>query len=65
MYIGSLYEKCGMIRKRNYYYYLSSLIYLNIKTDISLILLKKIKESQSLRQWETLHSKIIKLIIDQ
>jgi hypothetical protein len=62
-YIGSLYEKARMERKRNYYYFKASLIIEKFKPEISELFLKTIKNSKYIEQWEELNSKVIQKII--
>lgn len=64
-YLGSLYGKTCMERKRNYYFYRAASIVQNHKQEICLLLLKVIKNSSTLQNWENLHSKVIRMIIGQ
>lgn len=61
--LGELYEKGGMVRKKNLYYYLASLIHLSKKPELSAVLLVQIQKEAKVREFPFLYRQILQMII--
>ena len=61
--LGEMYEKCGLIRKKNYYYFLASLIHFSKKSELSVVLLKQIQKQREIRQSPFIYKQILQMII--